>query len=300
MSTPTSKTKSPLILRLLRNSPTVTINVGPTARWQLPTKLLTHQSPFFAACLHPSTFSESQTLTIQLPEDDPEIFDLFVQWLFTGSFENENPQNVWTEKAWVLGDKLGVGAFKDLCMRVLWGEYSGEDEDEFEEEASASAEQEEKKLNEDDIKETEETPRHRKRCNIFPPTIVYVYENTSPGSKLRQFFTDMIAENLHALDLSDGDRDGDVLWVEVFENGGDFVVDLFKAVQVLGKEGMKTVAEGDEDFEGEEGVKAADLFGAMVGDGEESVKEAEGKRPMVNVGCPSKPIGNYLEGEGNV
>ncbi|KAI9766381.1 MAG: hypothetical protein M1835_007209, partial [Candelina submexicana] len=99
---PTPPPKSPLHLRLLRDSTTVTITVGPTAHWTLPLPLLTTLSPFFAAAFQANHFRESQTHTISLPDDDPEIFELFVQWLFTSTFINTDPRNIWTEKAWVL------------------------------------------------------------------------------------------------------------------------------------------------------------------------------------------------------
>ncbi|EMD00006.1 hypothetical protein BAUCODRAFT_64321 [Baudoinia panamericana UAMH 10762] len=46
--------------------------------------LLTSASPFFAAALG-STFAEGMEQTVRLPEEKPDIFEWFLQWLYTGS-----------------------------------------------------------------------------------------------------------------------------------------------------------------------------------------------------------------------
>ncbi|KXL49817.1 hypothetical protein M433DRAFT_33795, partial [Acidomyces richmondensis BFW] len=47
-------------------------------------ELLTAASPFFAAALN-STFAEGTNQAVTLPEEKPEIFEWFLQWLYTGS-----------------------------------------------------------------------------------------------------------------------------------------------------------------------------------------------------------------------
>ncbi|KAK4556338.1 hypothetical protein LTR86_006482 [Recurvomyces mirabilis] len=47
-------------------------------------ELLTSASPFFAAALN-GTFAEGLDQAVKLPEEKPEIFEWFLQWLYTGS-----------------------------------------------------------------------------------------------------------------------------------------------------------------------------------------------------------------------
>lgn len=47
-------------------------------------ELLTGASPFFAAALN-STFAEGMEQVVRLPEEKPDSFEWFLQWLYTGS-----------------------------------------------------------------------------------------------------------------------------------------------------------------------------------------------------------------------
>lgn len=69
----------------------ITITVGPQSRpFTLHRELLTHTSPYFAACLNPThAFLESTTNTIDLPTDRPDAFEYFVQWLYTRRLDHE-------------------------------------------------------------------------------------------------------------------------------------------------------------------------------------------------------------------
>ncbi len=106
-------------------------------------------------------------------------------------------------------------------MRALWREYSADNNVDSDESAG------------------EVDGEDMRRCNIFPPTIAYVYENTPPGSKLRAFFTDMVAENMNVLDLNEDNGEGEMGWAELLERGGDFVVDLMKALKSGNLEGRE-------------------------------------------------------------
>jgi len=89
--------------------------------WTLQKELLCHISPFFKAACE-GKFHEAVHNQIVLPEEDVDSFELFVQWLYTGHFVKS--QDTWTERAWVLGDKLGISAFKDQAMTQLLDEYA--------------------------------------------------------------------------------------------------------------------------------------------------------------------------------
>lgn len=56
----------------------------PPVTYMVHKELLTSASPFFAAALT-STFAEGLDQTVRLPEEKPEIFEWFLQWLYTGS-----------------------------------------------------------------------------------------------------------------------------------------------------------------------------------------------------------------------
>lgn len=57
---------------------------GTRSKYLVHKELLTAASPFFAAALN-STFAEGTNQAVTLPEEKPEIFEWFLQWLYTGS-----------------------------------------------------------------------------------------------------------------------------------------------------------------------------------------------------------------------
>lgn len=62
----------------------------PAVTYLIHKELLTAASPFFAAALN-STFAEGLDQTVRLPEENPEIFEWFLQWLYTGSLTVPSP-----------------------------------------------------------------------------------------------------------------------------------------------------------------------------------------------------------------
>ena len=80
------------------------------------------QSLFFAAALNGS-FAEAKLLSLTMPDNDPKVFRLWVQWLYVGEYtcqilRVEDVNNVLV-KAWILGDKLGCLIFQDVVMMEL-------------------------------------------------------------------------------------------------------------------------------------------------------------------------------------
>ncbi|PPJ52933.1 hypothetical protein CBER1_11495 [Cercospora berteroae] len=81
----------PLLRTSFRNfTGTATVIVGeadnktrPQTQFLVHKELLTSASPFFAAALN-STFAEGMEQTVRLPEEKPESFEWFLQWLYTG------------------------------------------------------------------------------------------------------------------------------------------------------------------------------------------------------------------------
>lgn len=62
----------------------------PALTYLVHKELLTSASPFFAAALN-STFAEGLGQIVRLPEEKPEIFEWFLQWLYTGSLTVPGP-----------------------------------------------------------------------------------------------------------------------------------------------------------------------------------------------------------------
>jgi hypothetical protein len=138
--------------------------------WYLPQSLLSSRSPFLrAACTR--DFKERSENRIALPDEEPVIFALFVEWLYYGEytvpvlkFHDTN----WTAavnyhaRCYVLGDKLLSTGFKNAAMSRLYNLYS--------------------------------------RNSLFPSPVTtqdarYVWDNTAVGSKLRQFYLDYFAQH---------------------------------------------------------------------------------------------------------
>ena len=136
--------------------------VGPqqaAITWHLPKALLTRQSLFFAAALNGS-FAEAKLNSVTMPDDDPNVFRVWVQWLLVGytnseTIPYEEVNNVLV-KAWILGDKLGCHIFQDFIMTgllvVLGSDYWTE---------------------------------------IKPSTFRAAYEGSAPGSMLRKWAVDL-------------------------------------------------------------------------------------------------------------
>ncbi len=112
----------------LKSNLSVRVEVGGVCSesifWNLPKDLLTFHSPFFAGALNGNFLEASGVVT--LSEDDPAIFELFVQWLYVGK---EYLSKLWRAcskdypaiciQPWKLGDKLGCLPFKDFIVICL-------------------------------------------------------------------------------------------------------------------------------------------------------------------------------------
>lgn len=86
-----SPSRLPLRSNFKNFSSVATVLVGepasktrPQTQYLVHRELLTSASPFFAAALN-STFAEGLDQTVRLPEEKPDIFEWFLQWLYTGS-----------------------------------------------------------------------------------------------------------------------------------------------------------------------------------------------------------------------
>jgi hypothetical protein len=100
--------------------------------WSLPKGLISYHSPLLeAACSR--DFKERHENRITLPDEDPIVFALFVEWMYYGDYgiaplslppaDSLQITNL-DAQCWVLGDKLLCTDFKNHAMRRLYAGYT--------------------------------------------------------------------------------------------------------------------------------------------------------------------------------
>ncbi|KAF5688575.1 sdr family [Fusarium denticulatum] len=129
--------------------------------WCLPINLVSHYSPYLKETC--SSNLQESNMRIGLPNYPPDVFGLFVEWMYYGSYESSSSVSIENAdaKCWVLGDKLRSVVFQNYAMRRLH-------------------------------------ERHTRPIFGRPMTcddVQYVWTNTSPGSKLRNFYMHFIVEH---------------------------------------------------------------------------------------------------------
>lgn len=172
----------------LRGCIAIVIFVGPTQQlWVIQKDLITAHSLFFHCALL-GVFGEAHNNVVTLPEDDPDIFGLFVRWLYTGIYKClDDVTLLQSAKAWILGEKVGVTALQNHVIQGLF-----EDSDCF---------------------------------HVRLTSLSYVYAHTVAGSKLRLYLTDRVAYELkeegsyHPVGVEE--------WSALLRKGGDVASDLF-------------------------------------------------------------------------
>ena len=146
-----------------------------------------------------------------MPDDDPNVFRLWVQWLYVGHItcqilrvEDINDVLV---TAWILGDKLGCQIFQDVVMMELLACHSPNVE----------------------------------RPLIETSTLRAAYEGSAPGSKLRKW-----ALNFFLFEIRKT-RDGtfsalqrNILWVSETKYIEDFSQDYMEASVEFSLQGNPT------------------------------------------------------------
>ncbi|KAJ5360619.1 hypothetical protein N7517_009810 [Penicillium concentricum] len=165
--------------------PTVKILVGMSKKpSHVHESILCSSSPFFKKAMS-GPWKESAEHTIELPEDDPDMFDMYSHWLYyatipvivEGTASDESTKVLSQEyydlaKAYVLGDKLLDVKFQNCVI--------------------------------DAIVERHATPDKRNgRCYIpNKKTINYAFDNTTESAPIRKLLVDMYMGNVTAEWLS--------------------------------------------------------------------------------------------------
>jgi hypothetical protein len=113
-------------------APPVTITVGALKKqavFYVHENLLTQRSEYFKTCLQ-SSFQEGHQRECLLKEDNPDAFEIFVQWLYLGKYKaseaikredggNEEAWYLLHAHAYVLGNKLVASAFKRTVVETF-------------------------------------------------------------------------------------------------------------------------------------------------------------------------------------
>ncbi|KAI4201797.1 MAG: hypothetical protein LQ350_002997 [Teloschistes chrysophthalmus] len=119
---PTPMTRPPT--KDLQKSSIVTIVVGIEPHQQehkIHTELLCFYSPFFKKAVN-SDFAEGKTGVVKLPDDEPEVFEIFQNWLYRDHLELtsvEASKMTLLLGLWVFGDKIQAPGFQNAAIEAL-------------------------------------------------------------------------------------------------------------------------------------------------------------------------------------
>ncbi len=150
----------------------IEIVVGEEAAvWCLHEKILTAGSTFFKAAIN-SRFKEGSERKITLAADENLVFQLFVQHLYTKTFQTSSMKLLL--KAYVLGDKLGAPNFQTHSLDKIFG------------------------LN-------------YNYCQFTAEQVLWVFDNTLPQCGLRRFTADAVAHGTLRQKLKYGKEDWEML-----------------------------------------------------------------------------------------
>ncbi|KAI4189404.1 MAG: hypothetical protein L6R41_001512 [Letrouitia leprolyta] len=113
-------------IELFRNpyDTAVTVKVGSEAAQKsfvMHTELLTYHSAFFKAATA-GNWDEAKTGVINLPEDDPEVFQLFLDWLYQPKLCLDDIQAHSLSlifALWIFGDKKQAAVFQNAVIEDL-------------------------------------------------------------------------------------------------------------------------------------------------------------------------------------
>ena len=151
---------------------TVDIFVGESKHlWRIHKLLLVDSSDFFKKALN-GHFREGKEQRISFEEDSSAAFTIYVQWLYTGTFNTSILDVLF--QAYVFGDKVSCPTFCALIMHNI--------------RSSAPME-----------------------YRITSKQVLWVLENTMPDSALRNLILETVAAGVHLRKLEYTDEDWDIL-----------------------------------------------------------------------------------------
>lgn len=188
----------------LLSGPTVDIVIGKEKRqWTLHLNLLCHHSSYFQHEFVGNEVPKTKKLggkpTLELPDDDPKGFELFVKWLYQGqlddvselSDEEKYDYSVACHKLYLLCERFDLAVLKNIAM--------------------------------------DQYRRGLLEAQLVPDAeeINDIYRQSPSGSPFRKLMTQIAARQ-----IMDPDNDKDAETYRVcFENNPDFAVDMVNAIK---------------------------------------------------------------------
>ena len=162
--------------------------------WHLPEKLLKSKSTFFTAALE-GGFAEGLSKSVALPEEDPDLFENYVEWLYVGFNESAEWDADTLVEQWTLGDRLGCALMQDDVMCKLIKYYE--------------------------------------KFYIDLDTLEKIYEVSAAGSKIRQYVVDQCLSEIR--DISAKLAEVQFTYLQFLKKNEEFAQEFGAASVLLGK-----------------------------------------------------------------
>jgi hypothetical protein len=161
--------------------------------------LLAYFSRVFEMALY-GHFVEAGQDYMRLPDDDGACIQAFIKWINTGKVDVAiSPKDpVFTEKLWVLADKIDAPKFLNSVVDILCKKYNQE-------------------------------------SGVSIEAVKYIYEETAPGSKLRRFLVEAVTAKGPLHKTRQHRR---VEWKALVHDGGNFVLDVVEAGGFINYKGV--------------------------------------------------------------
>jgi hypothetical protein len=155
-------------------------------------------SDFFKRAMS-NNWKEAAERTIRFPDDDPDIFRLYIHWLYSRTLpcRNDEPgragnaEYVLLAKAYVLGDKLQDGRFQDTAIDAI-------------------------------IQKASSPAKDGQQWLPVGSAVGWIYDNTLPSSEARRLLVDLY--------VCHGSGDWLTLWAKPADLPKDFLLDLAAAL----------------------------------------------------------------------
>jgi hypothetical protein len=175
----------------------VFVGLEPPTPFSVHEKLICASSDFFRNAMA-RDWKESKQRSIHLKDDDADTFELYLHWLYRGTLPvriNEpglvgNSEYLQMAKAYVLGDKLQDGDFKDVIIDAI-------------------------------IDKCKSIASDGHKWSPVGPVLRCIYDNTPTSSKARRLLVDIYVHNGSGDWLSD--------WVKQDDIPKDFLLDIAMA-----------------------------------------------------------------------
>lgn len=141
------------------------------------------------------SFRESAENKIKLPEEDPQLIQIFISWMYSGHIVyhtniDKDPEPLTLLRLWVLGDGLGALEFANAVMNRIFQHYS--------------------------------------LMDLLIDEVEYVYQNTLPNSKLREFVREMLRIEGPFSKIRYDVPEWSDKWFTLYSQSGDLVQDFFQ------------------------------------------------------------------------